>query len=308
MTAPCVERDLLELMMAYGFVPLDAVPGGNPRPLPPGRPSPVRNPARAILRLAVMSAGFQAGRTLVITGLARAWARAGASVLLVDLDPADELARTLLLGSAITVDTGQLLLRAVAGGGIAEPSRTVLPGVDLIGAGGLGGDPEPLVRALAGRPTALRTALAPWLDRYDRLLVDTPTAPAALPTAARAITDAVLALVPANNPAVPLPEDLFGVVLTRFDPARPPAADAVAPLAGAGLLDTAVPELFGLRSPWDLVAGAGTARADAVFSALAAEIDARRGEGGPVPLQLPEADRPTVVDPSRARPRGAVLA
>ncbi|MFN7145108.1 MAG: cellulose synthase operon protein YhjQ/BcsQ, partial [Myxococcota bacterium] len=156
-----VERDLLELMVAYGFVPPEAIAGASPA-APTGEfPAPRRTEGLPILRLALHSAAPCAGRTTLVAGLARAWSRAGRSVLVVDLDPADELARVLLLGSAITVNTGQLLLRAVADGGIAEPSHTILPGVDLVAAGGLGRHAEELPAILREKPEGLRSALEP---------------------------------------------------------------------------------------------------------------------------------------------------
>lgn len=292
-----VERDLLELMVAYGFVPPEAIAGAAPAAPTGEDPAPRRTEGLAVLRLAVLSGAPGAGRTTLVAGLARAWSRAGRSVLIVDLDPADELARVLLLGSAITVNTGQMLLRAVADGGIAEPSHTILPGVDLVAAGGLGGHGEELPALLRARPDGLRDALEPWLDRYDRILVDAPTAPNALRHAACSVADAGLLALPADavDGDLRLPANLFGVVVTRFDATRPPPSHALARLAGAGLLDTGVPVLPGVTAPWHVVAGTGGRVADAVFTALAAEIDARRGRGGPVPLaEVVEA--PTVVD------------
>jgi Mrp family chromosome partitioning ATPase len=296
-----VERDLLELMVAYGFVPELAVAGGRPAAPTREAPSPARTPGLAPLRLGVVSGGPAAGRTTVVVGLAQAWSRMGRSVLLVDLDPADELARLLLLGSALTVNTGQLLDRAVADEGFAEPSHTVLPGVDIIAAGGLGGDPEALPALLRGRPRALREALEPWLLRYDRVLLDIPSAPDALHAAARAVIDGWLQAVPANAVPARLPPlpgaPRFGVVVTRLDVLAPPEAEALAALLPEGLLDTAIPELPGVRNPWDLVAGAAGQIGDTAFAALAEELDARRGTA---PLPLPEEERPTVITPERA--------
>lgn len=293
-----MDRDLLELMVAYGFVDADAIAGASAAAPVRERPEPARTPGLAPLRLAVGSAAPRAGRTTLVVGLAAAWARAGRSVLVVDLDPSDELARLLLFGSAITVNTGQLLLRAVADGGIAEPSHTLLPGVDLVANGGLALDPAPLAGLLRGRPTALRDALAPWLGRYDRVLVDVPTAPDALRAAARTLTDGGIVAVPARAVGGLAPATLardrkrLGVVLTRLDPAAPPPAEALAALAAEGLVDTAVPELPGLRSAWDVVSGAGGATADAVFEALARDVEGLRPGPRPVKWAEPAANKP----------------
>lgn len=286
-----VDRDLLELMVAYGFLGADAVAGGSLAAPIREAPTPTRTPGLAPLRLALIAAAPEAGRTTVATGLAAAWARAGRSVLLVDLDPSDELARRLLFGSAITVDTGQLLLRAVVDDGIAEPSHTLIPGVDVLANGGMAFEPEPYLARLRARPTALREALAPWLDRYDRIVVDVPNAPAALRVASRAITDAVLTLVPAAAAgALPVPLSFdrkrLAVALTRFGRGAPPPPEAVAALAALGLLDTAVPELPGLRDAWDVVAGTAGTTADAVFDRLATDLDALRPVPRPTPRPL----------------------
>ncbi len=297
-----VERDLLELMVAYGFLPGVAIEGAREAAPIREAPSPHRTVGLAPMRLGVVSAAPGAGRTTLVAGLAQAWSRAGRSVLLVDLDPADELGRLLLLGSAITVNTGQLLLRAVADGGIAEPSHTVLPGVDIVAAGGLGGDPEALPGLLRGRPGALRAALEPWLDRYDRLLLDVPSAPDALREAARDVTDAWLVALPAAaaDTGLHLLPDArrLGIVVNRFDRAAPPPAHALAALQRDGLLDTAIPELPGVRTAWDVIGGAGGQLADAAFAALAEELDGRRG--GP-PLRIAEEERQTIVELHPAR-------
>ncbi|MDP2310740.1 MAG: cellulose synthase operon protein YhjQ/BcsQ [Pseudomonadota bacterium] len=282
-----VDRDLLELMVAYGFVPSEAVAGVRPAAARSEAPDPRRTPAVRPLALAVASGSPRAGRTTIATGLAHAWSRAGRSVLLVDLDPSEELGRLLLLGSAITVNTGQLLLHAITDGGEVEPSRTVLPGVDLVSSGSLyAWDSDALPSRLRGRPTALRAALGDHLARYDRVIVDVPNAPVSLWEAAMSIVDEILLVVaaaslvggPGDGPArgapgpagSPKPSHLL---LSGFDPGQPPAADRVAALRD--LLDTAIPRFPQIRSPWDVIGGAGGTAADDAFTALAAELDAR---------------------------------
>jgi len=215
-----------------------------------------------------------------VTGLAHAWSRAGRSVLLIDLDPSDELARLLLLGSAMTVNTGQFLLHALAGGGTVEPSHTVLPGVDVLSSGSPATwDPDALPARLRGRPEALRAALADRLLRYDRVLIDVPGAPTSLWDAALDVADAVLLVLPAAalaagaTPRVPAYSKPQHVLLNGLDPEDPPLPHAVAALPD--LLDVAVPFLPTLRTPWDVIAGAGGQAADLAFTALAAELDAR---------------------------------
>ena len=276
-----VERDLLELMVAYGFVPTEAVAGGRPAAPRSETPDPHRTPGVRPLALAVAGGAARAGRTTVVTGLAHAWSRVGRSVLLVDLDPSDELARLLLLGSAITVNTGQFLLHAVAGGGLVEPSRTVLPGVDVLSSGSPATwDPDALPARLRGRPGALRAALADRLNRYDRVLIDVPGAPTSLWDAALDVADAVLLVLPAASladrmPRVPGYHKPRHVLLNGLDAEDPPPAHAVAALPA--LLDTALPFLPTLRTPWDVIAGAGGQAADLAFAALAAELDMRGG-------------------------------
>lgn len=274
-----VDRDLLELMVAYGFVPSEAVAGVRPAAARCEAPDPRRTPGVRSLTLAVASGSPRAGRTTLIAGLAHAWSRAGRSVLLVDLDPSEELGRLLLLGSAFTVNTGQLLLHAIAAGSQVEPSRTVLPGVDLVSSGSLyAWDADALPARLRGRPNALGAALGAHLARYDRVLVDVPNAPAALWEAAHRIVDNVVLVVSAASlgldrpPPTPVPKGGHRV-LTRLDPSSPPSAAQIAALPD--LLDTAIPLFPAVRSPWDVVAGAGGTLADAAFTALAAELDAR---------------------------------
>lgn len=274
-----VDRDLLELMVAYGFVPTAAIAGASPAAARSEAPAPRRTPGLRPLALAVAGAAPHAGRTTVIAGLARAWSRAGRSVLLIDLDPSDELARLLLLGSAYTVNSGQFLLRAVADTGPIDPSHTILPGVDVVCSGGLSTwDPLALPAQLRGRPEALRAALGGELARYDRILVDTPTAPHALWEAALDITDAVLLVLPAAAlPPAGLRLEPYAkprhILVSALDPAAPPDAAALGALADR--LDTAIPLLTGLRSPWEVISGTFGLAADVAFASLAAELDAR---------------------------------
>lgn len=279
-----VARDLLELMVAYGFVPNEAVAGVRPAAPRSEAPDPRRTPQVKPLALAVASGGPRAGRTTVIAGLAHAWSRAGRSVLLLDLDPSEELARLLLLGSGITVNTGQFLLHAVADGAQVEPSRTVLPGVDLVSSGSKHTwDADALAARLRGRPAALRATLADCLSRYDRVLVDVPNAPVALWDAAMEVVDEVLIVLSAASlrrdtvalPSGPRPvyDKPRTLVLNDFDAHTPPLAERIAGLTD--LLDTAIPHLPEIRSPWDIIAGTSGTAADDAFMALAAELDAR---------------------------------
>ena len=270
-----VDRDLLELMVAYGFLPTETVSGVRPAAARSEAPDPRRTPGVSARVLAVAGAAPRAGRTTIVTGLAHAWSRQGRSVLLIDLDPSDDLARLLLLGSAITVNTGQYLLRAVTIGECVEPSRTVIPGVDVVCSGSLSTwDPDALPARLRGRPEALRAALGARLASYDRVLIDVPNAPASLWEAASALADAVLLVMPAGAIGpVPTLAKQRHVLLTGLDPLAPPPAEAIAALPDR--LDTAIPLLPGVHTPWDVVAGAGGRTSDIAFAALAAELDAR---------------------------------
>jgi hypothetical protein len=282
-----VERDMLELMVAYGFVPLSTIAGGRPAAPVSDSPAPRRSEGVVSITLAAEGRVPGAGQSTLIVGLAHAWSRAGRSVLLVDLDPADELGRLLLVGSALTVNTGHAVLRAANAGGSAEPSHTLLPGVDVVLSGGwTSWDPDALPGLLRRRPDALADALRAVRGRYDRVLIDAPGYPGALAESARRAADATLLVLPADALPDPLPtgipeggartvRPLLGIALTRFDHAAPPTPAALEALAAAGAWSVAIPRFDGLTSPWDAVAGTAGTRADAAFRALAAAIDSR---------------------------------
>jgi hypothetical protein len=221
----------------------------------------------------------------VCLGLAHAWSRLGRSVLLVDLDPADELARTLLIGSALTMNTGHTVLDAARGRGLAEPSGSLLPGVDVVMSGSSNaGELEPLIHLLGPRPRLLRDTLGAVRARYDRVLIDCPPGSDALRNAADTAADGWLTVLPcaairtvaeAEAWAGALPPRQLGVILNRFHPGAPPEPGAFDALAGAGALATVLPEVPALHIPWDVVAGHGGRQVDLAFATLAAELDDR---------------------------------
>ncbi len=270
---------MLELMVAYGFVPPEVIAGSRPAAAISERPQPRRT--GPTLTLGVDSRPARSGQTTVIVGLAQAWSRRGRSVLLVDLDPGDELGRLLLLGSALIVNAGHSILQAALDEATAEPSQTLLPGVDIVFSGSGGAwDPDALGALLRANPLALAATLRAVQPRYDRVLVDCPAYPGALPDAVSLAVEGWLHVHSCDALADPavlgrLSRPTFGRILNRFDSGAPPSVATMEAAARAGAFEVAIPRIAGMRSPWDAVAGTGGRRADAAFDALAAELDAR---------------------------------
>lgn len=279
-----VDRDMLELMVAYGLLPgttVDAEPGG----LPPVRE---RDPSSRSSILGLVGNGPHAGLTTVVVGLAQAWSSQGLHVLLVDLDPSEELSRLLQVGASVFAGSGNSLLRALREGLEPEALGTLLPEVDIVVGGTINTwDPDALAEALRRRPERLREALAPVAARYDRVLIDCPSVPLLVPRQVAQLADGVVPVVRCEPP-LPTAGDLagapvLGAVLTRWRPDVAVDPEWLRGTFGPGSpwFDTVLPEFPGVRDPWDVVAGTGGPSVDLAFRRLAAEIDARLA--GPSP-------------------------
>lgn len=272
-----VERDMLELMVAYGFVPgavaADEVVRAADRP-----------PRGASAIVGVVGGAAQAGQSTVVAGLAVAWAAAGRSVLLVDLDPSEGLSRALHVGLSVGTDVGHTLLATLRDGRRPEPGGTVLPGVDIVANGALRTwEPQALAASLRADPDALFNALQALAVRYDRVLIDCPALPRDLRASLEGWVDGVVTVVRCEAPLPPprgpasderLPS--LGALLNRWCPERSPDAAWIAAAWPDGAwLDTVIPELPTLHDLWDVVGGAGGPTADAAMRRLAEELDER---------------------------------
>lgn len=271
---------MLELMVAYGLLPgptVDADASGLP-------PVPERRPSTRSSILGLVGNGPHAGLTTVVVGLAQAWSAQGLRVLLVDLDPSEALSRLLQVGAAVSVGTGNTLLRALNEGQEPEALGTLLPDVDIVVGGTINTwDPDVLAHALRRHPDRLRDVLAPVAARYDRVLIDCPSVPLLLPRMVAQLADGVVPVVRCEPP-LPTARDLdggpvLGAVLTRWRPDLSVDPGWLRGTFGPGSawFDTVLPEFPGVRDPWDVVAGTGGAPVDLAFRRLAAEIDARLG-------------------------------
>lgn len=272
-----VDRDILELMVAYGLLPGATVGDGDE-----AARIPERAPSGPSAVLGVVGGSAHAGQTTVVVGLAQTWASQGRRVLLVDLDPAEELSRMLQVGVSVYAGTGHSILYALRDGQPIEPMGTVIPEVDIVVSGTINTwEPDALAAEIRRVPGGLARVLASVTAHYDRVLVDCPRAPGALVRAVADMADAMLPVVLSGPavPAVPALADRFkvlGAVLTRWRPDASPAPEwlQAAAVRGSPWFDTVLPEIAGLRDAWDLVAG-GPGGADNAFRRLAAEIDAR---------------------------------
>jgi chromosome partitioning protein len=115
------------------------------------------------------------GKTATAVNLGASVARAGFRVLIVDMDPQFNASRALGLdASQIALSTYDLLKAPKAGKAEAAIQATGCAGLDIIPAHpDLAGADIELVNQL-GRENRLKRALAPVLDAYDVVLLDTP--------------------------------------------------------------------------------------------------------------------------------------
>ena len=272
-------RDMLELMVAYGFLP--------PGALRVREPAPITRPAGRAAALGFVSVRPRSGQSTLILGLTQVWSSRGRRVLLVDLDPGEELARLLRGGGRNAGEAS--LLHAIRSGRCVRPAPTLMPDVDIVTGGGAATwEVDQLPVELRKQPERLGEALADAEGIYDRILIDCPPAPGALLDAVLRCVDRVVPVAACDDLTARSPvwsrldrpgaAPLLGMALSRWKPggtldgdwfARTYEGDAVV------CLDTVIPEIEGLRDAWDVVGGAAGLPLDRVFEALAAEIDQR---------------------------------
>jgi chromosome partitioning protein len=289
-----MERDMLELLVAYGLMP----GAENARvELPPIPDVDLVGPPAVI---ALASARPRAGQTSMAMGLALAWSRAGRRVLLVDLDLAEPMARLLQLGASVDGAAENAILHALAANRQVEPRGTLLPNIDIAVAGNVGGlDGDALPALLKRRKDGLAGALRGVLGAYDRVLLDCPLAPSSLLEAGIAVADHVLAVVPCDAVAAPSPlwarlrragaPPCIGIALTRWKPGRGPDAAWLQEVYGSPssvYFDTVIPELPVLRDAWDVVAGSAGPALDEAFFSIAQQIDERLDSGEQQQIRL----------------------
>jgi hypothetical protein len=209
----------------------------------------------------VWSAAPRAGQSCLTVALALAWAAQGYRVLLLDLDPAEDLARTLHVGWALRPGTTHTLAHALDAGWL-DPASSIVPGLEVASLG-----------ALPVQRPALGDTVVPKLRRmlarpYDRILVDLPYA-AGLPGLA-ALAEARVDVL--RGDVEPSGERL---VAAGLPPRRAVVRNAV-PVGRDGRAGGAFhfplfdrPEL----GPWALLTGAAGARAEHAALALARLLD-----------------------------------
>lgn len=140
--------------------------------------------------ISVMNQKGGVGKTTTTANLGMALARAGSSVLLIDLDPQAHLS----LHFGVELDDTQLSVYdlLVSHKPVTEVLHQVHPNVALLPADiNLAGAEVELV-SVTGREVILREALAPVLGRYDYVLIDCPPSLGVLTVNALVATNEVL--------------------------------------------------------------------------------------------------------------------
>lgn len=271
-------RDACELDVAWGRLStlrtLETQTLTAPVPLP--RRAPLRTPT-----LLVRGEGPGAGQSTIVMALALAWASRGRSVLVVDLDPAEDLARSLHVGWAMRPGADHTVAHALAYRRPLLPDASILPGLHIARLGAHPEGREALARCTA--PPDLRTLLA--RDVYDHVLIDLPHA-AGLPVLAglaAARIDVVTARPMPEPPAQIAPMGLpprVASLLNRWTPTSGPAAAWVRPdgtLPVGSWLETPFPTLalpLGAGpAPWCLLTGLAGNDADEACLGVTAELD-----------------------------------
>ena len=112
------------------------------------------------------------GKTTLTAQLGGLLAAAGWRVLLIDLDPQNNLARH--LGVIERSDDGRNLFAAVTDDVPLRPLRDVRPGLDLVPAGEHWAYAIGRLVELPARGRGLEAAVAPLVGDYDLILLDTP--------------------------------------------------------------------------------------------------------------------------------------
>ncbi len=154
--------------------------------------------------IAVVNGKGGVGKTTITANVGGLLASSGHRVLLVDMDPQGNLAEELGYTNSEINDEGLALAQSLAFGAPLTPVGNVRKGLDVV----VGG--QQLDMAAAGltmkankdpqaSKTALRTAMAPFIDQYDLVLIDCPPGQETLQQAALAA--ARWALIPIKTDA-----------------------------------------------------------------------------------------------------------
>ncbi len=175
-TEPLVPRDLRELEVAYACVqPPTAMPIPSVMaPVAPETESPLlRRP------LGIRGTRPGMGQSMVTLGLALAWASAGRRVLVIDLDPSEDLARLLHVGWALRPGNAHTVANVVRTRARLLPAPSLLAGITIASLGTMpGGHPSEVARGFARAAGPLSRILRDGFAEHDRVLVDLPAAAA----------------------------------------------------------------------------------------------------------------------------------
>lgn len=174
-----VPRDLRELEVAYGCVEPPRTPASQPVHVPVHVVGVVAESPFARRPLGIRGARPGIGQSMVALGLALAWASTGRRVLVLDLDPTEDLARLLHVGWALRPGNAHTLAHVVRTRSNLLPAPSLLAGITIASLGTMpGGHPAEVARGFADAPAALSRILRLAFDEHDRVLVDLPGAAA----------------------------------------------------------------------------------------------------------------------------------
>jgi len=208
----------------------------------------------------------RAGQSSLTVALALAWAARGSRVLVLDLDPAEDLARTLHVGWALRPGTTHTLAHALDAGWL-DPAPSLVAGLDVASLGALPAQ-RPLLAGVAPPPIA---KLLP--RRYDRVLIDLPYA-AGLPGLTALATARVDVLRSGGDQGVgPCTSGLPRCVATIVN-----AADGVCAGGGPVLRFPAFDRSD--LGPWGLLTGAAGPRAEYAALEITRALDGLGVQGG----------------------------
>ncbi|MEN9787821.1 MAG: hypothetical protein RLZZ299_3085 [Pseudomonadota bacterium] len=230
------------------------------------------------------------GQSTAVLGLAIAWASLGRRVVILDLDPTEDLARLLHVGWALRPGNAHTLANALRQQEPLVPASSLLPGISIGSLGRWpGGHPGELSRAWRQATGRDRTRITSGWHDADVVLVDLPAA-AGMPGLA-SLADFHLLLVPMGATLDPRAAPDALRVVTRWrddDPGAgawleavgyPSAGAALAAPSDAGWLRAALPELRMPQGAWDVIDGRVGEDADQAFQCVARELDARGAPG-----------------------------
>ena len=258
-----VPRDLRELEVAYACVQPPRTPASQPVHLPANAGGGAAETALARRPLGIRGTAPGLGQSMVVLGLALAWASMGRRVLVLDLDPTEDLARLLHVGWALRPGNAHTLANVVRTRSNLTPAPTLLAGITIASLGTMpGGHPAEVARGFAEAPAALTRILRAAFDEHDRVLVDLPRA---------------AALVSLEAVVGRWFELDAGAADGRQGPGRPYAgAGQTRTLAQAERTYT-IPTLPPSLDHWDMIDGSVGEAADQAFRELALALDRAAG-------------------------------